>query len=115
MKNISFLGRTTEKVLKIHEVSTVELTNIGMETDEFPDGEGQRPVSEGYSSLYEESVYGYMLLDDVLDPVHISNSSIGGDMILGEYIDPASEEENIMGSDGMQSHVIRSEIQRMNE
>uniref|UniRef100_K1PP85 Uncharacterized protein n=1 Tax=Magallana gigas TaxID=29159 RepID=K1PP85_MAGGI len=70
------------------------------ETDITPDGEGKRPVSEGYSSLYEGSDYGYTWFEDVFDPVNISNGSMGGDVVSGGYIDPTSRGENMMESGG---------------
>lgn len=79
------------------------------ETDIFPDREGKRPLSEGYSSLYEGSDYGYTWFEEVFDPVNLNTGSIGGDIISGGYIEPTSEGENMMGSDDNNLRVLTSD------
>lgn len=100
MTTIYSLNRKTQEIQKIQQINTVRPANMDTETDIIADGEGKRPVSEGYSSLYEESDYGYTWFEDVFDPVNISNETMGSDVVSGGYLDPTSRGENMMESGG---------------
>lgn len=115
MTTIYLLCRKTQTIQKIQQINTVQLTNMDTETDIFPNREENRPLSEGYSSLYEESDYGYTWFEDLFDPVNINTGSIGGDIISGGYIDPASEGENMMGSDDNNLRVLTSDSKHIRD